>query len=90
MTKSFLSKASNLSVIILLALNLLVTFISSNPEAKAKENLQYKVVVQDNKWTYREFEALCNKMANEGWRYINTNIIYGDYNNNSYWYTFEK
>lgn len=86
MLKSFVSKASTLSIIILLALNLLVTFISSNPEAKAKENLQYKVVPHSGgSWNSRDFEALCNKMANEGWRYIDTNNI-----NNWHWSTFEK
>lgn len=86
MTKSFLSKASTLTLIILLALNLLVTFISSNPEAKAKENLQYRVV--DAGYDYRTsggFQELCNQMAKEGWRYIDTNSV-----DNLYRYTFEK
>ena len=74
MKKSIISKAVAVSIIILLVLNIALIIISIDSEVQAKEKLQYKTVACFGRnFTPEGFEELCNKMANDGWRYVGFN-----------------
>jgi hypothetical protein len=86
MKKIIFSKVATVILIILLTLNIALNLISTNSEAQAKGKLQYKTVVPSSEnISAKGFEALCNQMANDGWRYVETNNVFSQY-----WYTFEK